>query len=930
MEAYLLNENTIKKKLYTGIDRVLDNRWMPIFLAILFFSIPFIVHAKALLAGNTIVGGDGITLGFYYIKAMGDSVRAGEFPLWTPYLSGGQPLFNFYPIMILCGFFSVAIQMPAYFGFHLALGGTFLFLYLKKIGCTPTISLAVSIIYLFTIHMGGFRKEHVYLIVASLYVPVILFFLEIYLQKLQFRFLLAGSIAMAWQLIGGFLQYCIYSDIFCFSYLLYFGIQRKIKVKVMLTHGIAWVVAYFAASAVFVLPVGVLMSTLLLGGGIGMEYVTFVSYSMNPIKFVMTVFPYIFGNDVWRPLSNNWWNCAGEMDVEIMTGAVALAIIIAAITLFKQNKYVRFMAITSLSTFLYACMGNIPLLGHIIYHIPILNMFRVPARVLFLYMFALMVMLGISLNSLKEKEIYEKKLERVHFGVLLGMLTTLIFLCGVNCSLLAYRGPETELLIPWGDFKKIFIVPFTTFGIYMAIYYIGKQLRRRGRLTREVFIKVITLSVAALTIFQLWPFYSVTYRTPLAYLFEDMPQAEYADATTAKAWVDGGWQAVNYTFNRGIEARVGVINSYSNYHTNSLYKYMARTADVPINYSGLYLNPSTLFQQSISENNGIFSAFGIKYLITPAEEELDKIGIIKDYNKEQIVLSSDSINLSEADGYQIASWEFEPEQASYYQITLYVDAPKKEGEFYVDFAGGDYDNIEQQKNFNLEEGRHEYTAVLPSGDPKASSTPVQFRIVALTEQELSVSKLEVTKLSVQGEYPYHFLKKSNEWSVYENVNAKPLLYVPKKVSFLPEEERNLLYVDSASYDFLNTAYLFDPDTAERSNGTGSITDLQLTDNTISAKAYANGETFFTLSQTFYPGWHVYIDGKKTELFEVDGLMQGVFVPDGKHELEFRFEPWYVYLGATLSIGMMLLCAVWFIVCFAKERRKAVDEERGVN
>ncbi len=901
-----------EKQSYNGIDRVLNSHRVIPILALLFFSIPFVVYANFLLDGESIVGGDGITIGFYYMKAMGDSFRAGEFPLWTPYISGGQPLFNYYPGMMICSLLPVAIQIPAFFGMHLAIGGVFLFLYLKQIGCAPSISLAVAIIYLFTVYMGGPRKEHVLLVVAALYVPMIFFLIEKYLQREKFVWLFASAVVMAWQLIGGHLQCCFYSDILAFFYVLYFTIHRQFERKRVCLHISLWISTYILSAMVYILPVGTLLRTLKSVGGTGVPYDVFAGYSIHPIKLLMTVFPYIFDDEVFRPLIQYWPNAAGELDIELLIGATALALIIAGILLFKSSEYSRFMSLAGFFLFLYAALDHIPFLGHIIYHIPIINAFRCPARTLFLFTFASLVLLALSLNALFEDESHERRIEKVQLAVFIGMLAVLLFLCSVNLSILLYRGPDAELLIPWGKFGKIFTIPFVTYIVYLVFFYLLKHLRGKGHISGETLIRCIALATVCVTIFQTWPFYIWTLNAPLDYLLERMPQSEEMDAETAKTWVYGGWDAKNYTFNRGIEAHQGVINSYSNYQTHSLYKFLAQTNVVQMNLSGLYQYPYT-FIQTIKKNNGILSAFGVKYLLASPEKELEKIGAAKDFQKDDRLLSVSEASFSTVNDLQIAEWDFEPQPNTYYEVSFTTDAVEVGEMIYVDFYGIGYDNAEQQADFVLAKGKQKYTATILSGDPTTSETPIKIRIISSAKRELKVSDVKLTKLSVQWEYPYRLLKAGEKWNLYENINAKPMLYTPDKISYLQEKDRESLYSNPTDYDFLHNAYLFSSENTTRDNGTGVLIGLELKNNSVEAEVIAENEALFVLSQTFYPGWHVYVDGEKTELFEVDGLMQGVFVPKGKHIIRFSFEPWYVYLGAAISAGMTLFCLVLFFV-----------------
>ena len=61
-----------------------------------------------------------------------------------------------------------------------------------------------------------------------------------------------------------------------------------------------------------------------------------------------------------------------------------------------------------------------------------------------------------------------------------------------------------------------------------------------------------------------------------------------------------------------------------------------------------------------------------------------------------------------------------------------------------------------------------------------------------------------------------------------------------------------------------------------------------------------------VSETFYPGWEAYVDGKPQPVYEVFGALRGVVLDAGSHRVEMRNRPGVVMLGAGLSgVGIVL-------------------------
>jgi hypothetical protein len=64
---------------------------------------------------------------------------------------------------------------------------------------------------------------------------------------------------------------------------------------------------------------------------------------------------------------------------------------------------------------------------------------------------------------------------------------------------------------------------------------------------------------------------------------------------------------------------------------------------------------------------------------------------------------------------------------------------------------------------------------------------------------------------------------------------------------------------------------------------------------------AHGPSLLVLSEVFYPaGWKAFVDGSETEIYRTNYLLRSVFVPAGRHEVVFSFDPPLYTLGWTLS------------------------------
>jgi uncharacterized membrane protein YfhO len=79
-----------------------------------------------------------------------------------------------------------------------------------------------------------------------------------------------------------------------------------------------------------------------------------------------------------------------------------------------------------------------------------------------------------------------------------------------------------------------------------------------------------------------------------------------------------------------------------------------------------------------------------------------------------------------------------------------------------------------------------------------------------------------------------------------------------------------------------------------------------------------------LSDIFYPGWNVYVDGELQPLYATNLTMRGVFLPEGNHKVEFRYEPQAFRMGVYISTAtaLILLGVVLGLWGYKKRRVKA--------
>jgi hypothetical protein len=96
-----------------------------------------------------------------------------------------------------------------------------------------------------------------------------------------------------------------------------------------------------------------------------------------------------------------------------------------------------------------------------------------------------------------------------------------------------------------------------------------------------------------------------------------------------------------------------------------------------------------------------------------------------------------------------------------------------------------------------------------------------------------------------------------------------------------------------------------------SNGAleAQVTWRQRSPNRLSLQVTLDKDGFLVLSQVFYPGWKLLLDGKLDRIWTADGVLSGVYLPAGEHDLIFTYHPPTLWPGLFVTGLGILICLV---------------------
>lgn len=200
----------------------------------------------------------------------------------------------------------------------------------------------------------------------------------------------------------------------------------------------------------------------------------------------------------------------------------------------------------------------------------------------------------------------------------------------------------------------------------------------------------------------------------------------------------------------------------------------------------------------------------------------------------------------------------------------------------------------------------------------------------------SVGGYHPAKLALYQDIIQHQLSKGN-MEVFNMLNTKYFIVqnpqTGKPVAQLNPEAygncwlvKGVKFVDDANEEMaaLDSTHLRDTAVVEKIyksqikqppvyDSTASINLLQNLNDKITYTYNSSTPQFAVFSEVYYKsGWNAFLDAKKVDYAKVDYVLRGMYLPAGKHAIEFRFEPKSFAIGRMISIwcnSLVLLAVV---------------------
>jgi len=854
--------------------------------------------------------------------------------LWVPYIFLGMPFLGMmqtgalYPLNWIYFFLPAAGAYNFSMILHYTLAAFFTFQYVRLLGLGKFPSFLAGLTFAFPGFLMA-HKQHVSMVDAAIWLPLLLFFYEKIRRNLRLEDTLWASLIVAVQVFAGHFQMSLYSYIVLGVFLAAFlpEINREMRGR-------------FVGLCILPLVLGLLIAlpqeiatrelvTQNFHAKFGLYTVLFQSF--HPYQLATLIFPFIFGGGYHVPYF------AQGFLVEYLgfTGIFALLLAVVVIVKdFRNNPHVRFLTYVAATAFI-LMLGGSTALAPVFFRIPMLQSFRALSRNIFEFDFAVSVLFAYGYSKYLSPNGNQKKL----IALLLSLMVFLEFL-------LMWIKPFRLPLHPLEELAKTFVLTSPTFWIPVAftlLYLIWLSLFWNHRpLLSWVLLASLVLGEAFFcqSAFDAeWVPRSATeslMQNPMfQYLSRNIHQDRFA--------YTGYFTDLGYVGLPLVNSVLGIrlLNGYDPLVPNNVQNLL------DMNYFGSFSHAKGLVR-----NNLILSLLATRYLIAPpsfAAQEIRSYTGLPHFKKAEIETlplqawgaKTPDFVLQSGDGKTISVLK---QQIPYYPHAAYeimldakAERPLSAQLFFDLYADNFYsdDNRLSIASDEISKSLQRYSTVVFV--PKNLHGPLYARIYTFSQEPIQIKNIQIRV--IRNYHPYFMIPppagqasekpfyqkvfQIENLIIWENHNALPRLFPVQEIQTIHSinEMKEQLYMLQANP--AETAFMFPEDQTGLDRihfSRGDVEDFSENTDDIHAHVNFSGTGFLVLSDEYFPGWQALVDGQKTKIYLVDGALRGIVVPPGKHSVEFFYRPTQIYCAA--AIGVITLLSVLGALLWRQRQKRS--------
>ena len=828
--------------------------------ALLYFLIAWAFHAGTINPSTQLSGG-----GDAFIQGLPSKLFSTSFSPWNSSVQAGKYVYadvlyqSFYPPnLIIFSLLPNTLGFNFYLLVHYALAGVFTYLYLGSLRLTTYSAFIGGLVFMVCGFMCA-HKGHEYIICSAIWLPLVLLFVDRCVERLQIISIAWAAVPLSLSILAGFPQITLYGSALILAYLT-IRIVHSTKLKGW-NAKLRYVICtasflFFLAGLLGCLPILAVAETLPYLTRERLTYQMFTSDSFPPWQLLTFLIPNLFGGvdrhvPMYGPATTVF---AAEVYpyVGLLPLAFAIGCFMVRLSIGFQAKFWLGVAVVGLLL----SFGGMTPIYRLLSHIPIYNLFRVPARHLFEVDLALSVLAALGLDYFlrrsnpvselaREAETFAEPKhedadpERIEQLPEAGELarcpshvrTTLITVSLIFVSSLLLAQIFRSSVV--GNLSHVFPIPDS---VVLNYYYHLGDVRRviASNLSWQSFTMLFPVLFFAITAVIVLLTQSTSSRSALHIA---IPMVILADSYLASH------------------------RMYDNPSTDPLFSPISR--------------PELDFLKSKNFDESHYRIFPVDFDLGSTARLTSTYHLLKTYPYPLLNMFA---GLSAINDYG-------PFWLKRYQAV-------------TGFGAGGTMPAQNLQN-------HKILSVLGTRFLMALS-PESKRLIEAAKTE-SGSEGMVAAYSLARTTP-------NGITIYENSQALPRFRFVKRIIAARDLEDALFIMRNRGFDPANEAIVENLE-SEQKLAIGKIVAEQIENTRLNLDIETEGRSFLIVADSFFPGWTASVDGKATPILPAYGCVRGILIETaGKHHVEFWFCPKTLFAGlVSTSLGILSLV----VLCLAQ-------------
>lgn len=168
---------------------------------------------------------------------------------------------------------------------------------------------------------------------------------------------------------------------------------------------------------------------------------------------------------------------------------------------------------------------------------------------------------------------------------------------------------------------------------------------------------------------------------------------------------------------------------------------------------------------------------------------------------------------------------------------------------------------------------------------------------------------------------YKLVWQSAPWQIYENKEVLPRIFLTSSYVVEKNRDKIIQMVFDDKFNIKNKLILeeeISPKISFAEDKNAKIKIKTYTPNKIVLQTSAASNMLLFISDNYYQGWKVSIDGKGGKIYRADYSFRAVPVIKGDHEIIFSYYPKSFDLGIKVSLGTLVLMTLFLALLKSKK------------